>query len=64
MQTATEYLAKTESAVRHLFDGIAVYDNLLRSAVIPVPAMDESIATASGSSQPSRSFRHDLTGQI
>ena len=48
MQTATEYLAGTESAVRHLFDGIAVYENLLRSAVIPVPAMDESIGTAAG----------------
>lgn len=48
MQTPAEYLAGTESAVRHLFDGIAVYMNLLRSAVIPVPAMDESIGTAAG----------------
>lgn len=48
MQTVAEYLAGTESAVLHLFDGIAVYENLLRSAVIPVPAMDESLGTAAG----------------
>ena len=45
MQTAAEYLAKTESAVRHLFDGIAVYDNLLRSADIPVFLRDEPFDT-------------------
>lgn len=36
MQTATEYLAKTESAVRRLFDGIDSYLELLRIAVNPV----------------------------
>jgi hypothetical protein len=48
MQTAAEYLAATESAVRHLYAGIAVYKNLQRSAVIPILAMDESIGTAVG----------------
>jgi hypothetical protein len=46
VQTATEYLAGTESAVRHLFDGIAGYENLLRSAVIPVFVTDEPFGTA------------------
>jgi hypothetical protein len=36
MQTATEYLAKTESAVRHLFEGIDSYLEILRIAVNPV----------------------------
>lgn len=46
MQTAIEYLAKTESAVRHLFAGIAAYDNLLLSADLPVFLRDESFGTA------------------
>lgn len=35
MQTATEYLTKTESAVRHLFDGIDSYLKPLRNVDIP-----------------------------
>jgi hypothetical protein len=46
MQTATEYLAKTDSAVRHLFKGIDAYHNLLRSADIPVLVRDEPFGTA------------------
>jgi hypothetical protein len=46
MQTATEYLAKTGSAVRHLFEGIDAYHNLLRSADIPVLVRDEPFGIA------------------
>jgi len=46
MQTPAEYLAKTESAVRHLFDGIDAYHNPLRSADIPVLVRDEPFGTA------------------
>jgi len=46
MQTVTEYLAKTESAVRQLFAGIAAYDNLLLSADLPVFLRDEPFGTA------------------
>ncbi|MEO7859512.1 MAG: hypothetical protein ABIU05_03555 [Nitrospirales bacterium] len=36
MQTATQYLAGTESAVRHLFTGIDIYLELIRIATAPV----------------------------
>ena len=41
MQTATQYLAGTESAVRHLFTGIDIYLKLIRIATTPVFATSE-----------------------
>lgn len=41
MQTATQYLAGTESAVRHLFTGIDIYLELIRIATTPVFATSE-----------------------
>jgi len=46
MQTATEYLAKTESAVRRLFDGIDFYLGLLRTTVRPVFVTSEPFGPA------------------
>lgn len=46
MQTATQYLAGTESAVRHLFAGIDSYLELLRIAVNPIFATSELFGLA------------------
>jgi hypothetical protein len=46
MQTATEYLTKTESAVRHLFRGIDSYLKPLRLTDIPVFVTSEPFGAA------------------
>jgi hypothetical protein len=48
MQSATEYLMRTESAVRRLFEGIDSYLDHLRAATNPVFISSERCSPAQG----------------